>query len=220
MLQKTKPGTVSAVQEVDGTSIRKYVAKPFETEAFGKISAAALDAHLGLYQGYVVQTNSILESMAQLDKVGGELMENPVRPAEGLARRLAFELNGVTLHELFFEQYLKPTTPGTGNFERAAEQNFGRVEQWRSSVCALAKTRGPGWAITAFDEGRGYLHNFWIDMHHLYVPAGLRVVFVLDLWEHAYLADYGVKGRAEYVDAAMHAACMSCLDARIGTDAR
>jgi superoxide dismutase, Fe-Mn family len=211
-------GTVRAVQDVDGAHVRKYVAKPFEMEPFGKLGAASIEAHLGLYQGYVVQTNAVLESMAQFDKVGGELMENPVRPAEGLARRLAFELNGVTLHELFFEQYLKATVADTGAFGRAAEQNFGRMEQWRSSVSALAKTRGPGWVITAFDESRGYLHNFWVDMHHLYVPASLRVIFVLDLWEHAYMPDYGVKGRPEYVDAALHAACIACLDARMGAD--
>lgn len=212
--------SVGAVQDIDGASVRKYVAKPFEIKPFGKLSAAAIEAHLGLYQGYVVQSNSVLESMAQFDKVGGELMENPVRPAEGLARRLSFELNGVTLHELYFEQYLKATTADTGAFERAAEQNFGRVEQWQTSVAALAKARGPGWVITALDEGRGYLHNFWVDMHHLYVPASLRVVFALDLWEHAYMTDYGVKGRGEYVDAALQATCMACLDARIGNRIR
>lgn len=216
-MAQAQQGSVRAVQDVDGTPVRKYVAKPFEVEAFGKLSAAAIDAHLGLYQGYVVQTNAVLESKAQLDKMGGELMENPVRPAESLARRLAFELNGITLHELFFEQYLKGLHSETGAFERVAAQNFGRVEQWRSSVSALAKTRGPGWVIAAFDEGRGYLHNFWLDMHHLYVPAGLRVIFVLDLWEHAYMTDYGAKGRGEYVDAALHATCMGCLDQRIGS---
>ena len=151
-MAQARQGSVRAVQDVDGTSVRKYVAKPFEVEAFGKLSAAAIDAHLGLYQGYVVQTNAVLESKAQLDKMGGELMENPVRPAESLARRLAFELNGITLHELFFEQYLKGVHSETGAFERVAAQNFGRVEQWRSSVSTLAKTRGPGWAIAAFDE--------------------------------------------------------------------
>ena len=218
-MAQARQGTVRAVQDMDGTPLRKYVAKPFEIEAFGKLSAATLDTHMGLYQGYVVQTNSVLESMAQLDKVGGELLEIPVRPAEALARRLAFELNGITLHELFFEQYLKDVHPESGAFERAAAQNFGRVEQWRGSVAALARARGPGWVVTAFDEGRGYLHNFWIDMHQLSVPAGLRVVFVLDLWEHAFLADYGPKGRGEYVDAALQAACMGCLDARIGNNA-
>jgi Fe-Mn family superoxide dismutase len=200
--------------------VQKYLAKPFEIEAFGKLSAAAIDAHLGLYQGYVVQTNSLLESMAQLDKVGGELMENPVRPAEALARRLSFELNGVTLHELYFGQYLKSPSRATGAFERAAARNFGRVEQWSSSVSALAKARGPGWVITALDVERGYLHNFWVDMHHLYVPASLRVIFALDMWEHAYMADYGAKGRPDYVDAALHSTCMACLDSRIGDAAQ
>ena len=37
----------------------------------------------------------------------------------------------------------------------------------------------------------------------------------VDLWEHAYLEDYGVKGREEYVDAALSDVCRECLDGRI-----
>jgi superoxide dismutase len=47
------------------------------------------------------------------------------------------------------------------------------------------------------------------------VPAGHSIVFVLDLWEHAYLADYGSKGRDDYSEAALQTASPGCLDARI-----
>jgi Fe-Mn family superoxide dismutase len=186
-------------------------------QAFGSLGAAAIDTHMALYQGYVAQSNAVIEAMAFPDS-GGE-REDPARPAEALARRLSFELNGVTLHELYFEQYVKAGSAGDGAFERAAGGSFGQIGQWRSSISALAGTRGSGWVITALDEGRGYLHNFWIDIHHLNVPAGLRVIFVLDLWEHAYMADYGAKGRAAYAEAALQAADMACLDARIGAGA-
>lgn len=195
--------------------VRRVIPKPFELEPFGKLSAAALTTHLDLYQAYVVQTNGVLETIAQLEKMSGELVENPVRPPEALAKRLAFELNGVVLHELYFEQYLPPAAEPTGSFEQAACHNFGSVDQWKAAVRALAKTRGNGWVMTSLDEGRGFLHNFWIGSHDEHVPAGQRPIFLLDLWEHAYLLDYGMKGRGEYVEAALQSVCMACLDSRI-----
>jgi len=207
---------VQTTSQQASTPVRKYLPKVFELEGLGKTSAASMQAHLDLYQGYVVQTNAVLDSMAGLEKMGGELVDDPARPAENLARRLSFELNGITLHELFFEQYLRGSAPASsGSFERAACFNFGSFDKWQASVRAVAKTRGAGWVVTVFDEQRSYLHNVWVASHDLHVPVGHRPVFVLDLWEHAYLLDYGVKGREEYVDAILCEVCRECLDARI-----
>jgi Fe-Mn family superoxide dismutase len=195
--------------------VRKYVPKTFEAPLFGRLSAASVDVHLGLYQGYVTQANTVLETMTQRERLEGNQVNTLTITPESLARRLSFELSGVVLHELFFEQYVQLAHEGSGAFERAACHNFGSVEKWKAGVRALSKTRGPGWVATVLDEQRDYLHNVWISLHELYVPAGHRVVFVLDLWEHAYLTDYGVKGRDDYSEAALQAASMACLDARI-----
>jgi Fe-Mn family superoxide dismutase len=195
--------------------VRKYVSKPFDSPSFGKLTAASVNMHLELYQGYVTQANAVLESIAQRDRLESS-QTNPLTVSPGsLAKRLAFELNGVMLHELFFEQYLAGAHEGSGAFERAACHNFGSMDKWKAGVLALAKTRGPGWVVTVLDEQRDYLHNAWIALHELYVPAGHRIVFVLDLWEHAYLSDYGTKGRDDYSQAALQAAAVSCLDGRI-----
>jgi superoxide dismutase, Fe-Mn family len=207
-------GTLSA-QDGGVAPARRYVSKPFDIQSFGKLSNACVAAHLDLYQGYVVHANAVLDSIALLDRVGGELLEDPARPAESLARRLSFELGGVVLHEMYFSQFLGCEAQSSGSFERMARQNFGSIEQWMASVRLLAKTRGIGWVVTLFDSDRGYLHNVWVASHDLHVPVGFDPVFVLDLWEHAWLPDYGVKGREEYVEAALHAVSMSCLDHRI-----
>jgi Fe-Mn family superoxide dismutase len=68
-----------------------------------------------------------------------------------------------------------------------------------------------------FDASRGYLHNIWVSSHDMHVPAGMRPVFALDMWEHAWLADYGLKGREEYVEAVLRAACVQCFDTRTAT---
>lgn len=217
MNAKARAQAVSqAVEDSGPEAARRYVSRAFEMQLFGKIAQATLDLHLDLYKGYVVQANSVLDSVAVLDRMGGEMLEDPARPAESLARRLSFELGGVTLHELFFEQFVPCDAGPTGAFEQLARANFGSIEQWMAAVQVLAKTRGIGWVATLFDAQRGYLHNLWIASHDLQVPAGYRPVFVLDLWEHAWLADYGLKGRDQYVADVLHVVSRNCLDARVG----
>lgn len=204
-----------AATSTEAAPVRKYVSRSFETPLFGKLTAASVNAHLDLYHGYITQANSVLESITQRNRLEASQVNSLTVSPGGLAKRLAFELNGVVLHELFFEQYAAGTHEGSGAFERAACHNFGSVEKWKSGVRALAKTRGPGWVVTVLDEQRDYLHNVWIALHELYVPAGHRVVFVLDEWEHAYMTDYGTKGRDDYSEAALQAVSLGCLDARI-----
>lgn len=195
--------------------IRRYLPHPFDLQPFGKQSAATLADHLDVYQSHVVETNAVLDAIAALDGAGRELPGDPVRPAESLARRLSFELSGLTLHELLFSQYVSSTAPATGSFELAACHNFGSVDHWKAGLRDLARARGIGWVVTLFDVQHEYLHNVWVDSHDLHMPAGLRPIFVLDLWEHAWLGDYGVKGRDDYVENALFAVSTTCLDARI-----
>ena len=77
---------------------------------------------------------------------------------------------------------------------------FGGIDGWLADVKTMGETRGSGWVVTFWDPAIGLLTNTWIDLHHLAVPVGQRVVFVLDLWEHAYWTDYGAKGRGKYID--------------------
>ena len=58
--------------------------------------------------------------------------------------------------------------------------------------------RGPGWVLAYWDAQSQRLVNGWIDLHEL--TGTESVVFVLDLWEHAYWNDFGPEGRASYVD--------------------
>ncbi|PIR58485.1 MAG: superoxide dismutase, partial [Parcubacteria group bacterium CG10_big_fil_rev_8_21_14_0_10_35_15] len=46
------------------------------------------------------------------------------------------------------------------------------------------------------------LINFWIEQHHSGHPAGLKLLLNLDLFEHAFLIDYGTK-KADYIEVFM-----------------
>lgn len=174
----------------------------FDFRDFGKggLSAAALATHLDLYRGYLAQTNELLGAIA--DPALRQAAATVARPRESASRRLSFELNGVKLHEWYFEQLAGQggaTAPAPASVAaEAMDVAFGGFDGWRADIEALAATRGIGWVVSAWDAPAGQLVNLWVDLHQFLLPAGHEVAFVLDLWEHAYWRDFGPKGRAAY----------------------
>ena len=172
-----------------------YEVRPFDLSAVQGLSKKAIDLHLGLYKTYVEQLNKLLEQSPQRTAGAAPLV------LDGYNRRFAFEYNGVTLHELFFEQLAgkRRPLPADGEFAEALHEEHGDFAGWKASIDALAKTRGVGWVLTVRERGQERLHNCWIDLHHLSLPANCDVVFALDLWEHAYMIDFTPAQRADYV---------------------
>jgi superoxide dismutase, Fe-Mn family len=169
-----------------------YQVRSFDLSAVQGLSKKALDLHLGLYKGYVDNLNKLLE---QAPKGGSPLV------MDGYHRRFAFEYNGVKLHELFFEQLAgKRRQPiADSDWTDALKEDFGDFNGWQSKISEFAATRGVGWVMTLRERGSSKLHNFWVDLHHLHMPADSQIVFVLDVWEHAFMIDFTPAQKGEYV---------------------
>jgi Fe-Mn family superoxide dismutase len=169
-----------------------YEVRSFDLYGVQGLSKKALDLHLGLYKGYVDNLNKLLE---QAPKGGSPLV------LDGYNRRFAFEYNGVKLHELFFEELAsKRRQPlADSDFADALKAGFGDFNGWRSKIEALAATRGVGWVMTLRERGTSRLHNVWVDLHHVHMPADCQIIFVLDVWEHAFLIDFTPAQKADYV---------------------
>jgi len=60
--------------------------------------------------------------------------------------------------------------------------------------------RGIGWVILYQDVANGRLINFWINEHDVSHPAGCNPILIMDVFEHAFMIDYGLK-RADYIEA-------------------
>lgn len=106
------------------------------------------------------------------------------------------------LHEYYFEALTKEPTPLDPASPLAAEltQNFGSVEAWEADFKATAMTRGIGWAILYKDPITNRLFNTWINEHDLGHLAGCQVILNIDVFEHAFMLDYGT-ARADYITA-------------------
>jgi Fe-Mn family superoxide dismutase len=163
------------------------------------ISDKEIQVHLGLYAGYVKNTNLLNETIVRLgkdDKVGTPEWAE-------VTRRLAFEYDGMILHEYYFGN-LKPNggkLDPNSRLGQAIQQNFGTVEAWEADFKAIGSMRGVGWAILFQDPMTGWLSNHWITLHQDGHPAGFKPILVLDVWEHAFMVDYVPAERGKYIDA-------------------
>ncbi len=175
-----------------------YTAKDYSSligmEGF---SETLLNNHFTLYQGYVTNTNKLLDTLAAMlkdDKVGTpEYAE--------LKRRLGFEFNGMRLHEYYFENLGgKGTLDKSGKLGKKLAEEFGGYENWEKDFRATATIRGIGWTILYQDNLPGRLINQWINEHETGHLAGCTPILVLDVFEHAFMIDYGLK-RADYITA-------------------
>jgi Fe-Mn family superoxide dismutase len=183
----------------------QYKARQFNLSGLKGISDATLEQHFKLYEGYVTETNKLLEKLAEFTRNGnGGADKQRMTEFSELKRRLGFEYNGMVLHEQYFGNLRKngDRGPARGSaFREAAERSCGSYQRWEADFTAVGKMRGVGWAICYQDPANGFLANHWVDMHESGHIAGFVPLLVMDVWEHAFILDYAVKDRPKYIDA-------------------
>ena len=160
-------------------------------------SDTLLKNHFTLYQGYVNNTDKVMETLEKMVKEG---RQGDYEFAE-LKRRLGWEWNGMRLHELYFENLGSDGDPGKApSVVKALEAQKGSFEACAQDFQATAAMRGIGWVVTYQDIAQDIIFNQWINEHDVGHPAGLNPLLVLDVFEHAFMIDYGLK-KADYVAA-------------------
>lgn len=160
-------------------------------------SETLLKNHFTLYQGYVSNTNKLVDLTSQM------LKEGKIGTPEysELKRRMGFEFNGMRLHEYYFENLGGKTLldKSTALVKKLSDA-FGSYEAWLKDFKATGAMRGIGWAILYQDNMTEGLFNQWINEHETGHLAGCRPLLVMDVFEHAFMIDYGLK-RADYIEA-------------------
>lgn len=187
----------------EAQTIKKGGKKMYTAKDYSKLigmegfSENLLKIHFGLYQGYVTNTNKVLDTVAQLlkeDKTGTPEWAE-------LHRRLGWEFNGMRLHEYYFENL-----GGRGQLNKDSKlgkklsEDFGNYGNWEKAFRMVGSMRGIGWAALYQDTSNGRLINFWINEHDTGHPAGGNPILIMDVFEHAYMPDYGTK-RVDYISA-------------------
>ena len=159
-------------------------------------SDTLLKNHFTLYQGYVTNTNKLSDTLNGLLKDG---KAGTPEYAE-MKRRFGWEFNGMRLHEYYFENLGgKGGINKTGKLYQKLVDSFGSYEAWEKDFKATGAMRGIGWTILYQDILSGNSINFWINEHDVGHPAGGVPILIMDVFEHAFMIDYGLK-RADYIE--------------------
>ncbi len=177
-----------------------YTPKNFE-QLLGTagMSDALLKNHFTLYEGYVKNTNLVLDKIEALAKSG----QRTTPEYNELKRRFGWEYNGMRLHELYFGNMKR------GGTERLKEDSmlckkicaqWGSFDEWAKGFTATGAMRGIGWVILSYDKESDRLFTIWVNEHDVGHLAGSLPLLVMDVFEHAFMLDYGLK-RADYIQA-------------------
>lgn len=185
-----------------------YQTKTFNLPVLKGLSEKQIKVHLGLYEGYVKNVNLIMEKIRSLKEVDAE--GNVYLIAE-LRRRLAFEFDGMRMHEYYFAQFEnKATAPNQNStLASAVAEKYGSWANFIAHVKEVAQSRGIGWVVVYSDPKAngstelttGTLHTVFVNDHEIGQLVGLPVLLTLDLWEHAYMVDYVPAEKKNYIDA-------------------
>jgi len=178
--------------------------KTYEAKDYSKLSGMQgfsdklLNNHFKLYQGYVKNTNLVLETLETLLKDGkdraGEYAE--------LKRRFGWEWNGMRLHECYFENLGRDNQPvdaKSAAYKKITEE-FGSFDAWKKDFVSTGVMRGIGWVVLYKDSAASRLINTWINEHDAGHLAGGTPLLVMDVFEHAFMLDYQLD-RAKYIEA-------------------
>lgn len=160
------------------------------------VSRKQFEDHIALYEGYVTMTNSADKALATQSELstanasGGHF--------RGWKKSETYAINGVILHELYFQSLGSEIgTPGR-NMQKLAENYFGGIDKWKEAFTACAKS-SRGWCILAYEQRTATCRNILIDTHDEGHIATALPILVLDMYEHAYFLDYG-KDKASYIN--------------------
>jgi Fe-Mn family superoxide dismutase len=191
-----------------------YQAKNFDfligTEGF---SEKLLTNHFTLYQGYVTNTIKLADQLRTL--LDSDLVATP-EYAE-LTRRFGWEFNGMRLHEYYFENMKaggEQLASGSA-LHKVLTQQFGTFENWQKDYVGTGSMRGIGWAILYYDKEGDRYFNCWVNEHDMGHLAGCKPLLVMDIFEHAFMLDYGTK-RADYIASFIKAIDWKKVEERMG----
>lgn len=157
-------------------------------------SDSLIDLHLKLYEGYVTQANLLYDKL-------NALSGSTVPEYGALKRRFEWEFNGMRLHELYFGNLGGDgVIDSKGALFAALEKQFESFARWQTDFIATGLMRGIGWSVLYLDTTSGRLMNVWIEEHDTGHPALSEPLLVMDVFEHAYMPQYGLDKRG-YIDA-------------------
>jgi Fe-Mn family superoxide dismutase len=146
------------------------------------------------HQAYVNGANALLEKLEKARKDNVEL------DMKATLKELSFNIAGHTLHSLFWANLAKGGKNMPKQLSDALSAEFGSVERFKAEFTkAAASVEGSGWAALGFCSQTKRPIIMQIEKHNVNVIPHYDILFVIDVFEHAYYLDYK-NDRAKFIE--------------------
>lgn len=160
------------------------------------INEEQFNVHMRLYEGYIKKMNEI-DALLKGDS-GFNDANSTYSKYRGIKRGETFALNGVILHEYYFENIGSTDNMPDDNIKDYIGKDFGGFDNWRKHFIATAKA-SRGWAVLCYDYRSKSLRNCSLDAHDVGMFVLAVPLLVLDMYEHAYFLQYA-DNKVEYIN--------------------
>lgn len=215
LVANSLPSEAKAASTASGSSsppAGAYKSRDFAAlaDSLSGLSSSQIKQHLKLYQGYVDKSNAIHDQLKTVDLTTANATYSPLRE---LLIEQSFAHNGVVYHEYYFGNLGGKGGEPTGNMKAAIEEQWTSVGKFMDFLKAAGKS-ARGWVIIGYNTRAGYVDAFALDLHNIASPANIVPLVVLDVYEHAYMIDYGID-RAKYLEAFINNLDWNVVEKRI-----
>lgn len=145
--------------------------------------------HYKLYVGYVQKVNELqqVHKEQKEDCAPGNATYSDNR---NVHKGESYALDGVILHEHYFENIGGQTEPHSQALKDVFARNFGGYANWIGCFKETAKS-ARGWVALVWEQRSKRYLNMMLDWHETGLIVGAYPLLVLDMYEHAYFMDYG-----------------------------
>ena len=179
-----------------GGLMKRIIPKTFDFTNVKHISAAQLSQHYNLYLKYIESLNKVNDNL-EMNNMYSNCNANysPIRSAQ---KSTTFCLDSIKLHELYFENLTGNNNIIYGNIEKIINSTFGSYNNFMEKFKCIALSMR-GWVTFSYDLYHDDYFIYGQDSHDDGVVLCAKPIIVLDVYEHAYMIDYGIN-RSKYID--------------------
>ncbi|MDF2801656.1 MAG: hypothetical protein K0S61_1559 [Anaerocolumna sp.] len=162
------------------------------------INQEQFDVHMKLYEGYINKMNEIDALLADNSELELDKANATYSKFRGIKRGETYALDGVILHEFYFENIGSRNNIPSPDIRRYLSKDYGDFDNWQDHFVATAKA-SRGWVILCYDPRSDMFRNISLDSHDLGNICMSIPLLVLDMYEHAYFLQYADNKNA-YID--------------------
>lgn len=170
--------------------------KPDKILSLDGISAEAVEAHWGLYEGYVKKYNEIQEKLGGADRAAANQIYSDYR---GYREMLTFAIGGIKNHEVYFSNLSAAGGAPSDGLAAQVEKDFGGHDAMITELKAGGMA-ARGWAWVAWDWDWQRLDVYIGDAQNTFPVWNGTPILALDVYEHSYIRDFST-ARPKYLEA-------------------